>query len=94
LFLDLACSIVEALGIPTTRQSEEELNAWRTISTLCFCLVAEFVAAQSSTSTTAQPESSSAGSPAAAIGMFVNPKNAQTHEQQAADEKTCYATAQ
>ena len=26
--------------------------------------------------------------------MFVNPKNGQSHEQQAADEKTCYANAQ
>ena len=26
--------------------------------------------------------------------MFVNPKNAQSPEQQAADEKTCYATGQ
>ena len=69
------------------------MNAWRIISTLCVCLIAEFIAAQSSTSATAQPQSSGSGS-AAAIGMFVNPKNGQSAEQQAADEKTCYATAQ
>ena len=70
------------------------MNAWRAISILCFCLVAGFIAAQSSTSAAAQPQSSGSGSPAAAIGMFVNPKNGQSPEQQAADEKTCYATAQ
>lgn len=70
------------------------MKAWRTISTLCLFLVAEFVAAQSSPTPTAQPQSSGAGSPAAAIGMFVNLKNGQSPEQQTADEKTCYATAQ
>ena len=52
------------------------------------------MAAQSSTSAAAPPQSSGSGSPAAVIGMFVNPKNGQSPEQQAADEKTCYATAQ
>ncbi|HEU5415248.1 MAG TPA: glycine zipper family protein [Candidatus Angelobacter sp.] len=45
---------------------------------------------------TAQPQSSSGDSksPSSRIGLFVNPKNNQTPEQQANDEKTCYATAQ
>jgi hypothetical protein len=38
--------------------------------------------------------STSSGSPASKIGMFVYPKQNQTAEQQAKDENACYASAQ
>ena len=63
-------------------------------ASLCALLIAGHAIAQ-----TAQPESSKAqastsGSPSASIGLFVNPRNSQTPQQQADDEKACYATAQ
>jgi hypothetical protein len=46
--------------------------------------------------TAASPPAASAtpSSPSAKIGLFVNPKNSQSAQQQEADENTCYATAQ
>lgn len=52
------------------------------------------VAAQSASKATPQTSADDSKSPSARIGLFVNPKSNQTPEQQAADEKTCYATAQ
>ncbi len=45
---------------------------------------------------TANPQATTAtsGSPAAKIGLFVNPKSNQSPEKQTADENACYAKAQ
>ena len=51
-------------------------------------------AAQNAPAGPAQASTGESRSPSARIGLFVNPKNNQTPEQQADDEKTCYATAQ
>jgi hypothetical protein len=40
------------------------------------------------------PTPATSGSPAAKVGLFVNPKNNQSPQQQAEDENACYATAQ
>jgi len=52
------------------------------------------ISAQNAPTANGQPQNASAGTPAAKIGLFVNPKNNQTAEQQAQDENTCYSTAQ
>ena len=51
-------------------------------------------AAQNASTAQSQPSAGDSKSPSSRIGLFVNPKNNQTPEQQANDEKTCYATAQ
>ena len=52
------------------------------------------IAAQSGPLAGPQTPTATPGSPAARIGLFVNPKNNQSPEQQAEDEKTCYLNAQ
>lgn len=52
------------------------------------------VVAQSTPAASPQGTAATSGSPAAKIGVFVNPKNNQSPTQQAEDENTCYATAQ
>ena len=47
-----------------------------------------------SNSPSPQPTTATSGSPAAKIGLFVNPKNSQSPGQQTEDEKACYETAQ
>lgn len=60
---------------------------------LVLCL--EYVAsAQNTSGTTGQAPGASSGSPSAKIGLFVYPQKQQTPQQQAEDEKTCYASAQ
>jgi hypothetical protein len=51
-------------------------------------------AAQNASTAQSQPSAGDSKSPSSRIGLFVNPKNNQTPEQQANDEKTCYTTAQ
>lgn len=55
----------------------------------CAWFVTGLLAAQTSQGAPAP----ASGSPATKIGLFVNPKNNQSAQQQAADENTCYATA-
>ncbi len=40
-----------------------------------------------------QAPGAASGSPAAKVGLFVNPKNGQSPQQQAQDENTCYSIA-
>ncbi len=54
-------------------------------------LIGTQFSAQSKPAPSPQPPT---GSPAASIGLFVNPKNNQTPQQQAEDENTCYLQAQ
>jgi len=65
-----------------------------TIASLSIILIAGHIAAQNVTTANGQAPTASAGTPAAKIGLFVNPKNNQTAEQQTQDENTCYLTAQ
>ena len=51
------------------------------------------IAAQGTPPASSQTPTTS-GSPAARIGLFVNPKNNQSPQQQAEDENTCYGNAQ
>ena len=64
-----------------------------TVASLSTILIAAEIAAQNA-GTAGQPGNAPAATPAAKIGLFVNPKNNQTAEQQAQDENTCYSTAQ
>jgi hypothetical protein len=65
-----------------------------TLAGLSIILIAMQIAAQNATTANGQAPTTSAGTPASRIGLFVNGKNNQTAEQQAQDENTCYSTAQ
>jgi Glycine-zipper domain len=60
----------------------------------CLSLIAGSLAAQSAPAAPAPAPSSTAASPSAKVGLFVNPKNNQDPQQQAQDESACYSTAQ
>jgi Glycine zipper len=64
------------------------------LASLYTSLVTGSLASQSTPAASPPTTAGSAGSPSANIGLFVNPKNSQTSQQQAEDEKGCYATAQ
>ncbi|HTT21767.1 MAG TPA: glycine zipper domain-containing protein [Candidatus Sulfotelmatobacter sp.] len=64
------------------------------LTSLCTLLSAATIAAQNAPAPTPQATTAASGSPSAKIGVFVNPKNNQTPQQQAEDENTCYAQAQ
>jgi hypothetical protein len=64
-----------------------------TLASLSILIVGQG-AAQNATTANGQAPTASAGTHAAKIGLFVNPKNSQTAEQQAQDENACYSTAQ
>jgi len=70
---------------------KSHLIAFATLSTI---LITAAVSAQNAPAATGQPQNTSSGTPATKIGLFVNPKNNQTADQQAQDEKTCYSNAQ
>lgn len=71
------------------------MNSSRTIVSIgCASLVAVSLVAQNAPATSAPMPTSASGSPAARIGLFVNPKNSQSLQQQAEDENVCYTTAQ
>jgi Glycine zipper len=57
-------------------------------------LIAASVGAQSTPTASPPTSAGQPGSPSASIGLFVNPKSSQSTQQQAEDEKGCYATAQ
>src|SRR5215471_7629337 len=61
---------------------------------LCTFLIGGSSAGQSTPAKSSQAPASASQSPSAKIGLFVNPKNGQTIQQQAQDENTCYVTAQ
>ncbi len=52
------------------------------------------ITAQNPPTPNPQTKTATSGSPAAKIGLFVNPKNNQSPQVQAADENACYAIAQ
>ncbi len=52
------------------------------------------IAAQNPPAANPKATTTTSGSPAANIGVFVNPKNNQSPQEQAADENACYAKAQ
>ena len=60
----------------------------------CLSLIAGSLVAQTTPAAPAPAPSSTAASPSAKVGLFVNPKNSQDPQQQAQDESSCYATAQ
>ena len=64
------------------------------LASLCTLLSAVPIAAQNAPATSAQATTAASGSPAAKIGLFVNPQHSQNPQQQAEDENACYATAQ
>jgi Glycine-zipper domain len=71
------------------------MNIFRiSVSILCFCLISGCIVAQNPPPTNAQASNSTSATPATRIGVFVNPKNNQSPQQQAKDENACYATAQ
>ncbi len=61
------------------------------LASFCSLLIGAQISAQSKAAPSPQPPTSAN---AASIGLFVNPKNNQTPQQQAEDENTCYAKAQ
>ena len=63
-------------------------------TTVCTFLIAGSIAAQNKAVTSSQAPATASESPSGKIGLFVNPKNGQSAQQQAEDENTCYATAQ
>jgi len=65
-----------------------------TPASLAIILIVGQSAAQNAAPASGQATAASAGTPSSRIGLFVNPKNSQTAEQQAQDENTCYSTAQ
>ena len=64
------------------------------LACLCTLTIADHAIAQNTQAASSPAPTATAKSPSASIGLFVNPKNSQTPEQQAEDEKACYATAQ
>ncbi len=64
------------------------------LTSLCTVLSVAPIAAQNAPAPTTQATTATSGSPAAKVGLFVNPKNNQSPQQQAEDENACYATAQ
>ncbi len=60
------------------------------LASFCTLLIGAQIFAQSKPAPSPQPPTGSAAS----IGLFVNPKNNQTPQQQAEDENTCYLKAQ
>lgn len=64
------------------------------ITSLCTLLNVAPIAAQNAPAPSPQATTAASGSPAAKIGLFVNPKDSQSPGQQAEDENACYATAQ
>jgi len=76
-------------------RSEGKLKSSKIILAGIFALLISVpVAAQSASNAPPQTSAGDSKSPSARVGLFVNPKSNQTPEQQAADEKICYATAQ
>lgn len=65
-----------------------------TPASLAVILIVGQSAAQNAAPANGQAPAAPAGTPSSRIGLFVNPKNSQTAEQQAQDENTCYSTAQ
>ena len=63
------------------------------VLSFCFGLIGASLNAQSAP-VGAPAATSASGSPASKIGLFVNPKNNQTPEQQVQDESDCYTKAQ
>jgi len=61
---------------------------------LCTLPMAKHAISQTSSAGDSKAPAATSGSPSASIGLFVNPKNNQTPQQQGEDEKACYATAQ
>ena len=71
------------------------MNAHRIVLiSCCLSLIAGSLAAQTAPAAPAPAPSSTAASPSAKVGLFVNPKNNQDPQQQAQDESACYSTAQ
>ena len=64
------------------------------LASLCALLMAEHAISQTNSAGDSKPQAAPAGSPASTIGLFVNPRNNQTPQQQGEDEKSCYETAQ
>ena len=64
------------------------------LASLCTLLNVAPITAQNAPAASPQATTGASGSPAARIGLFVNPKNSQSPGQQAEDENACYATAQ
>src|SRR5215472_10697065 len=88
----------ESLHICANR--EEVMTTYRmAASMLCFGLIVAPLVAQnppppSGQAPGSQTPSSTSATPAARIGVFVNPKNNQSPQQQSEDENSCYAKAQ
>lgn len=61
------------------------------LPSVCTLLIGAQISAQNKPAPSPQPPT---GSSAASVGLFVNPKNNQTPQQQAEDENTCYLRAQ
>jgi hypothetical protein len=72
------------------------MNPWRiSVFVACAALTSGcLLVAQDSPATSAQTATSSSGSPASKIGLFVYPQKEQNPEQQAKDEGDCYTSAQ
>ena len=64
------------------------------IASLCTCVAVGSSVAQNAPAASPQTSSATPSSPGAKIGLFVNPRNNQTSQEQGADENTCYTTAQ
>ena len=64
------------------------------LASLCSLLIADHVIGQTAQAGGSNASAATSGSPSASVGLFVNPKNSQTPQQQSEDEKACYATAQ
>ena len=64
------------------------------LASLCALLSAAPIVAQNTPAASPQGTTATPGPSAAKIGLFVNPKNNQSPDQQAEDEQSCYATAQ
>ncbi len=64
------------------------------LTSLCTLWCLAPITAQNPPTANPQAKTATSGSPAAKIGLFVNPKKNQSPQEQAADENACYALAQ
>ncbi len=78
--------------LPNTEKREVSMQSRAILlASLCILLSLAPIAAQNPP---AQSPQAVSGSAAAKVGLFVNPKNNQSPQQQTEDENGCYATAQ
>jgi len=82
------------LALELTKMGEGNMSRrWIMATNLCACLITGSLSAQNAPAPAPPAPAAAPSSPSAKVGLFVNPKNGQSPEQQAQDENACYSTA-